>query len=416
MCIRSTILALSVIYNEVVVPEKITENMNSAEAEKSSANRGQLNIRIPRWVQMVGLPVLALFAWFTASALIQVIFIFVAATIVSLMINPLVKRLESIKIPRFIGVFIVFLALLAILVLFLVLVIPPTINQLEELVNNLPDYTSIIRKHVDGWKSSIESLNLPFDASSEVDKIVDRIETAAVDLGSLLLEYSINFVSMVTTLFLMVVITIYMLLDARRIGRVVRRLFPSDHQDEADEFIKRSERAVTHWVRAQALLSLLIGISSGLGIWLLGATGVWPQGAQYSVFFGAWAGLMEFIPYIGPILAAVPPVFLAFFTSPWVSLAVILVFVFIQQVEGHVLIPNIMGQAVGVHPLVVIFAVLAGANMFGIPGMLLALPIVALVRELLSFFKPRISLEKWQPAAQMPTGANADETVTPDKE
>jgi len=398
------------------VPENNKENLKSAEAENISPNRGQLNIRIPRWVQMVGLPVLALFAWFTASALIQVIFIFAAATIISLMINPLVKRLESLKIPRFIGVFIVFLTLLAIIVLFFMLVIPPTINQLQELVNNLPDYTDTIRQHVGGWKFSLESLNLPFDASNEVDRIVDRIETAAVNLGTLLLAYSINFVSMVTTLFLMVVITIYMLLDAKRIGRVVRSFFPADHQDEADEFVRRSERAVTHWVRAQALLSLLIGISAGLGIWFLGAIGVWPQGAQYSVFFGAWAGLMEFIPYIGPILAAVPPVVLAFFTSPWISLAVILVFVFIQQVEGHVLIPNIMGQAVGVHPLVVIFAVLAGANMFGIPGMLLALPIVALARELLSFFKPRISLEKWQPVNSEAAAPATEEIVTPDQE
>jgi predicted PurR-regulated permease PerM len=125
---------------------------------------------------------------------------------------------------------------------------------------------------------------------------------------------------------------------------------------------------------------------------------------------------MEFIPYIGPILAAVPPVVLAFFTSPWISLAVILVFVFIQQVEGHVLVPNIMGQAVGVHPLVVIFAVLAGANMFGIPGMLLALPIVALARELLSFFKPRISLEKWQPVNPKAAAPATEEIVTPDQE
>lgn len=397
------------------MPENNKENLNSAEADNLGPDRGQLNIRIPRWVQMVGLPVLALFAWFTASALIQVIFIFAAATILSLMINPLVKKLEVLKIPRFIGVFVVFLSLLAIIVVFFILVIPPTVTQLQELVDNLPDYTDTIREHVGGWKSSLESLNLPFDASSEVDRVVDRLETAAVDLGTMLLAYSINFVSMITTLFLMIVITIYMLLDAKRIGRVVRRFFPPDHQVEADEFVQRSERAVTHWVRAQALLSLLIGISSGLGIWFLGAIGVWPQGAQYSVFFGAWAGLMEFIPYIGPILAAVPPVFLAFFTSPWISLAVILVFVFIQQVEGHVLVPNIMGQAVGVHPLVVIFAVLAGANMFGIAGMLLALPIVALGRELFSFFKPRISLEKWQPPN--PGAATAtDEIVTPEQE
>ncbi|MHB8859531.1 MAG: AI-2E family transporter [Thermoleophilia bacterium] len=361
-----------------------------------------MNIRIPRWVQMVGLPILVLLTWFIASALIQVLFIFAASMVLALMINPLVKRLEWLHIPRYLAVLVVFLSLLALIVVFLIIIIPPTISQLQDLVNNLPSYVDTVRETVRGWKSSLESLNLPFDVSAQTDNLVNRLESAVVDLGSLLLAYSINLVSALTTAFLIVVITIYMLLDAKRIGRFVRGLFPAGRQDDATDFIQRSERAVTHWVRAQALLSLLIGISSGLGIWILGAVGIWPQGAQYSVFFGAWAGIMEFIPYIGPILAAAPPVFIAFFSSPWISLAVILVFVFIQQVEGHVLVPNIMGQAVGVHPLVVIFAVLAGANTFGIAGMLLALPMMALGHELYGFFKPRVKLEKWRAGSPAP--------------
>jgi len=389
-----------------------TGKNNSTDADSAgAAPKNMMTIRIPRWVQMVGLPILVLLIWFIASALIQVLFIFAAATVLSLMINPLVKRLEWLKIPRYISVLIVFLSLLAIIVTFFIVIIPPTISQLQELVNNVPDYTETIRETVNSWKSNLESLNLPFDVNTQTDNVVNRIETAAVDFGSLLLAYSINFVNAVTTAFLMVVITIYMLLDAKRIGRNVRRFFPADRQADADEFILRSERAVTHWVRAQALLSLLVGISSGLGIWLLGAVGIWPQGAQYSVFFGAWAALTEFIPYIGPILGAAPPVILAFFYSPWVSLAVVIVFVFIQQVEGHILVPNIMGQAVGVHPLVVIFAVLAGANIFGIAGMLLALPMVALGRELITFFKPRISLEKWQAGTPLFPGEKSSTSV-----
>ena len=294
----------------------MNEKSNSPDQDNLSPKGSHLNITIPRWAQMVGLPILALLVWFIASALIQVLFIFATSTIIALMINPLVKKLERFKIPRYISVFVVFLSLLALIVAFFIFVIPPTINQLQELVQNLPDYTDTVRAHIGNWKSSLESLNLPFDVSAESNRLVDRIETAAVDLGSLLLAYSINLVSALTTLFLMVVITIYMLLDAKRIGRFVRGLFPADHQDDAEEFVQRSERAVTHWVRAQALLSLLIGISSGVGIWFLGAVGIWPQGARYSVFFGAWAGIMEFVPYIGPILAAAPPIVLAFFHLP----------------------------------------------------------------------------------------------------
>ena len=401
MAIPAERLFQALIYNGESVPENSNQNQ-SGETGSRARETGHLNIRIPRWVQMVGLPILVLLTWFVASALIQVLFIFAASMVLALMINPLVKSLERLHIPRYLGVLIVFLTLLALIVVFFIIVIPPTINQLQDLVNNLPSYVETVRETIRGWKSSLESLNLPFDVGAQTDNLINKLESAAVDLGSLLLEYSINLVSALTTAFLMVVITIYMLLDAKRIGRNVRALFPADRQEDAEDFIRRSERAVTHWVRAQALLSLLVGISSGLGIWMLGAIGLWPQGAQYSVFFGAWAGIMEFIPYIGPILAAAPPVVIAFFSSPWVALAVVLVFVFIQQVEGHILVPNIMGQAVGVHPLVVIFAVLAGAHTFGIAGMLLALPMVALGRELYSFFKPRVSLEKWKPGSVTP--------------
>ncbi|MHB1391416.1 MAG: AI-2E family transporter [Thermoleophilia bacterium] len=354
-----------------------------------------MQIKIPKWAQMVGLPVILLLAWFTASLFAQAIFIFAAASVIALIIDPLVRRLEWLKIPRFIGVFVVYLTVLAIIIIFFILVIPPVISQLVDLVNNLPSYTQTIRDQFDSWKSGLERLNLPMDVSGEAEKIIARIQTAILDLGSLLVQYSINMVNMITQFFMVIVVSIYMLLDSRRIGRFVRSLFPSDQQADADEFVQRTHRAVSHWVQAQALLSFLIGVSVGVGVWFLGMIGVWPEGGQYAVFFGAWAAVTEFIPYVGPILGAVPPVATALFASPWSALAVVVLFVFIQQVEGHILVPNIMGQVVGIHPLVVIFAVLAGAELRGIAGMLLTLPLLALGREIVIFFKPRISLEKF---------------------
>ncbi|MHB1381149.1 MAG: AI-2E family transporter, partial [Thermoleophilia bacterium] len=182
---------------------------------------------------------------------------------------------------------------------------------------------------------------------------------------------------------------------------------------DADEFILRSQRAVTQWVRAQVLLGLLIGASTALGIWLLGVVGIWPEGSKYSIFFGAWAGVTEFIPYVGPILGAIPPVLVALFASPWSALGVVVLFIVIQQLEGHVLVPNVMSSIVGVHPLVVIFAVLAGAEFRGITGMILALPLVALGREMYCFFKPRVSFEKWyREAPENPPADGGDRPAT----
>ncbi len=351
---------------------------------------------------MVGLPVIIILLWLAASLITTVLFIFVTASIISLMLNPLVRRLEWMKIPRYLGVFIVYLALLAVIVVFFVVIIPPAIEQLTRLVDHFPQYANSIREQIDSWKSALDRLKLPFDVGVQASKLADSIQSALVNLGPVILAYSIDFVGGLTRFLIILVISIYMLLDAKRIGRFIRSLFPADGQADAEEFVRRTQQAVTHWVQAQILLSFLIGLSVGIGIWFLGLIGIWPEGTQYAVFFGAWAGVTEFIPYLGPILGAVPPVVVALFSSPWAALAVVAVFIFIQEVEAHILVPNIMGQVIGVHPLVVIFAMLAGAEIAGLFGILLAVPIVALGREVVLFFRPRISLEKWKPAATPP--------------
>jgi predicted PurR-regulated permease PerM len=365
-----------------------------------------MKVVIPRWMQMVGLPLLLLLLWFSAGVFSQVIFIFLSAMLIALTLNPLVKKLERIKIPRYIGVLLVFLFFISIIAAVLVLVIPPAVDQLQQLIDRLPFYVSDIGDKMASWKSSLERLNLPFDVSAQGDKLVNRVEEYVANLGTKAVSFSINVLGVLGQIVLVLVISIYMLLDARRISRGVHRLFPRSSQDDADELILSSQRAVTHWVIAQSLLSLLVGVSTGVGIWLLDVLGIWPGGSQYAIFFGAWAGLTEVIPYIGPILGATPPTFIAAFTSVWAVLAVIILFIVIQQLEGNVLVPNIMGTIMGVHPLVVIFAVLAGAQLHGVVGMILALPLVALIRALVVFFRPRLELEK---APALETAGAGDE-------
>lgn len=353
-----------------------------------------MKVVIPRWVQMVALPLLVLLLWFSVGIFSQVVFIFLSAMLIAFTLNPLVTRLEKMKIPRYLGVLLVFLFFISIIVAIFILVIPPAIEQLQELIDKLPFYVSDVGDKIDSWKASLERLNLPFDISTQGDKLVERVEEYVANLGSKAVSFSINVLSALGQILLVMVISIYMLLDTRRISRGVHRLFPRRNQADADELIKSSQRAVTHWVIAQSLLSLLVGVSTGVGIWLLDVVGIWPEGSQYAIFFGAWAGLTEIIPYIGPILGATPPVIVASFSSFWAVLAVIILFIVIQQLEGNVLVPNIMGSIVGVHPLVVIFAVLAGGQLHGIAGMVLALPLVALIRAVVMFIKPRVTLEK----------------------
>ena len=139
-------------------------------------------------------------------------------------------------------------------------------------------------------------------------------------------------------------------------------------------------------MRGQLILSTIIGLSAGVGMWVLGAPGLVPGADQYALLFGVWTGVMEVIPYIGPWLASVPPAIYALVVHPIGVLWVVALFVFIYQVEGHIVVPNVMANALRLHPLLVIFGLLAGGELYGIAGVLLALPTMAAARAIWEFF------------------------------
>ena len=158
------------------------------------------------------------------------------------------------------------------------------------------------------------------------------------------------------------------------------------------------ELALGSYVKGQLAVSLIIGTSCGLGIWVLGALGLMPNGGRYALLFGAWAGVAELIPYVGPWLAATPPVLYALVQHPLSALWVALLFLAIQQLEGHVVVPKIMGKSLRLHPLLVIFGLLAGGEIYGLPGVLVALPLLAAARAIWEFFGERVRLESWTDA------------------
>jgi predicted PurR-regulated permease PerM len=219
---------------------------------------------------------------------------------------------------------------------------------------------------------------------------VDGYAKRAVDIGQ---QVASQVVQGVIELLLILVISIYLLLDAPRIARSLDRLFPPG--SDGIRLGPQVQRGLIRYVRGQATVSLLIGASAGIGVEVLSLTGVWPAGDSYALILGLWAMATEVIPYVGPILGALPALALAAIDSPYTALWVGLFYLVVHQLEGHVIVPRVMGQALGAHPLLVIFALVAGAELYGIFGALLALPLLAMGREILIFFHRRIQLEPW---------------------
>jgi predicted PurR-regulated permease PerM len=356
-------------------------------------------IYVPRWVQLAVLPVLLIVAWFTLGAIAQVIFFFLVAGLVALVLNPLVHGLERVHVSRYLGVFMVYVGFVAVLALVAALVWPPVVQQLRNLTTALPGMADQAGNTIMRLQRLSDRAGLSIDVQAQLRASLTALADRVLSFTSNVVDVGVTVVRQITYLIIIIVISIYMLLDAKRIGRFVAEHFPTHSVSDGEEYVRRAKTAVVDYVKAQVLLSAALGGSVGLAMWFLGMIGAFPSGARYALFFGVWAGLMEAIPYLGPVLAAVPPSLVAVFDSPLSAVWVIITFVLIQEIEGHILVPVIMGSRFRVHPLVVIFAVLAGGEIHGITGMLIAIPLIPLVKETIVFLRPRMQLEGWCAAA-----------------
>ncbi|HST17009.1 MAG TPA: AI-2E family transporter [Gaiellaceae bacterium] len=365
-------------------------------------------IEVPRWVQLVGLPLLLVLTWILATASRHIVFLFMIAALVALLLDPLVRSLQRVRLPRGIAVAIVYLSFLAAVILVIAAIASAVVGQTKTAATRFNDYfthrhgpagqTSADRDvdrlqiwlnthHLRSIKIRESGHNLvrrirQRDVGKYTNRIVNFVEGAAVSIGKTLFAAV-----------LLIVVSIYMLLDMQRLGRIVDRRFPPRPGEEP--LLLSMERALISYVRGQALLSLIIGLSAGIGIWALGALGLFPNGQQYALLFGAWAAITEVIPYLGPWLGAIPPLVFALVEHPLSAVWVALLFLGIHQIEGHVVVPNVMGNALRLHPLLVIFGLAAGAEIYGLAGALTALPLLAVGRAIWEFFADRISLEPW---------------------
>jgi predicted PurR-regulated permease PerM len=379
-------------------------------------------IQIPRWIQLVGLPLLALFLWVVVGAVRHVVFLFLVAMLIALLLNPLVRGVARARIPRGFAVAIVYLVFLFALVAAIGALGTVVVDETKTAAKRVDSYFTDVNgrtgevaadRDVDRVQEWLDTHRLgaievqkrghdlvdrirEHDIGKDTNKVVDFVEGAAISIGKLLFS-----------LIILIVVSVYMLLDFPRLGRAIDRRFPPRH--EADSLLIRMEHSLTSYVRGQALVSLIIGTSAGIGIWLLGALGWLPGGQKYALLFGAWAAVTELIPYLGPWLGAIPPFLYALVVHPVSALWVALLFLFIHQIEGHIVVPNVMGSALRLHPLLVIFGLLAGGEIYGLPGALIALPLLAAGRAAWEFFSERIELERWREGGPPPVEVELEE-------
>jgi predicted PurR-regulated permease PerM len=342
------------------------------------------------------IPIAIFLALYFGRAAGHAVFVFLISTIVALLLNPLVLGLNRIKFPRWLAVPLVYLSFLGAVVVFFVFVGPPLVRQFQRLFEAIPGWLDSLNSLLGNLETWLVAHGIDLSLQINTDDIVTWLQEHGAESVGAVVSVGRNLVAAVVNLLLTVVISFYMLIDGRRIYRFICRLVPGDPETK-EGYVKGLQKAFSRFIRGQALLGLTVAVASGLAIWIMSwdVVGIWPQGGQWALLFGFWAGVTEVIPYVGPFLGAVPPVIAAAFHSPWAALVVAIAYLVIQQLESHILAPNIVGSSVGVHPLLVIFALLAGAQIGGILGMLAALPILAMLKHTFTFYDLKLSKSGW---------------------
>ncbi|HKZ34779.1 MAG TPA: AI-2E family transporter [Patescibacteria group bacterium] len=298
--------------------------------------------------------------WFLWQIKGIIVLLFVSYILMSA-ISPIVDRLQKKGLPRALSVLVPFLVIILSFVLLAIAVVPSIqresnafIAEFGQSYKNLVSYLASM--------FNISDLKIPADTLGQLPQQVVQV--------------GINTVSSLFAVVTVAVLTFYMLLEKDHLYDQLFLLTPRKDNKLIEDILARVEKRLGTWVRGQLLLMCVVGLMTWVGLTLLGI--------RFSFALALIAGFLELIPIIGPIVSAVPAVIIAMTVSPLLGLLTTLLYIVIQQLENHLLVPKVMEKAVDLSPLVIIISLMIGGKLFGLWGALLAVPIVAIIHIILS--------------------------------
>jgi predicted PurR-regulated permease PerM len=335
-----------------------------------------------------------------------VLLTFLMAAILAYVLNPLVRRLEQLRVPRILAVGGVFVALILVVFAALLVLIIPAVGQVQTLVQD----PQVLIERLNGLVAWAGHLPYVGEQVAQVDQeaIIDFVQSNAPSAGQVL-QGTTGFIGGVfgafgtlLNLVLMLIVSTYLLLDRERITRALLGTIPDTMRDHALELFHAVEMTLIRYIRGQLILCTIMGILCwAIAFFVIG---------RYSLVIGVWVGLTEIIPVIGAFIGAVPAVLIALFVGGFSKALIVAgLFFLTQQLEGNVLVPKVMGGSVGVHPLWVLFATLAATALYGIVGAIFAVPVVAIVAATLRYLRGTLIFERWGKPPLMPALEEGEE-------
>ena len=299
------------------------------------------------------------------------------------LLNPLVNLLVKMGVKRLIAIALIFLLLIGIIVLIFMSVIPNLVEQLISLAKNIPSFVDNMQHWLQDAANN--ATRFPLFRELDVDKYISNLDVSAGTIIQQTLTGVTNslasIIGKITTVVLLLITVPFILFDMLKDGEKlvpnIERVFPEKQRDNIKGLLEQLNKTLSDYISGQAIECLFVGTFTFLGYLLIGV--------DYAFLFGVIAGLTNLIPYLGPYLGLAPALIYTFFNSPTQALLCIVVVLIVQQVDGNVIYPNVIGKSLNIHPLTIILILLVAGNLAGILGVFLGVPVYAILRTLVVF-------------------------------
>jgi predicted PurR-regulated permease PerM len=329
-----------------------------------------------------GLVALVLIMWYSPSVPIMLLGGFALALIISFPVRAL-----SHIMPRGWAILASFLALVGVAALALIVLVPILISQLISFISNVPEYATGAEQLLRGLLEPLAARGLlPGTPNEFMTNLGQDLLNLAQSIAQQILGGLLSFISgtfnLILTLFGMLFVAIYLLVNVRNIKVTYLRVMPRRYRHDARDLWDAFAFSLSRYLSGLGLVAIIQGALSAIALFFLGV--------PYALLLGTWVSITSIIPYLGAFLGAIPAVILALFESPTTALLTVLVFVLIQQTEGNFLTPRIQGHTLRVPSILIFLAVIAGGEIAGLLGVIFAVPTVAVLRVLFDFFRARL--------------------------
>jgi predicted PurR-regulated permease PerM len=323
-------------------------------------------------VILVAASVLALaVVYFTRSAFIP----FLLAVVISYVTMPFVRYLEKHEVPKVPATLIIYLAFIVIFILTVLFIVPRLSAELNGLTDIVPEQARRVRDFVEAVSNRYSRITIPDGIRKVIDDTIQKSEGIVLDFVSRLGNVVLGMFSHLVSLAIAPVLAFYITTDLNLLRESFTQWIPASKRDNVICLLEDIDQVIGEFIRGQLIVCTVIAVLTSIALYLMGV--------QFAIILGMIAGIVDVIPYFGPFIGMLPCIAVALLQSPKLALYTALAFIAIQQVESNIISPKIVGDRVGLHPVVIIFALLAGERLLGFIGLVLAVPAAAIIKVIL---------------------------------